>query len=242
MEQSILTGTATFTSYRAPLSGEGQHIERTVEQRVPVPHATALQAPVAAHIPESLHFRASSPGGAAEIRTLNGMLYRLAVNPRTDFGQHLNSLQARSAIRAGLERFIQIGDELWEQIAEPVLEVGLNETVVTPGASDRGAWQVFALTEPEAAIAAGKAMDAGLHRGNRPVPQVEVFIPSVFTMTTSAERVTRAREAAEAEVARAERILRTLTPAAMSDASRILMEAAKALAWHTGENAFNDRD
>ena len=167
-------------------------------------------------------------------------------NLKTYFGEHRTAPDAREAIRGALEKLLLVDGSLWERIPEPVIEVGQSSTHVVPGPSDRGAWQVFAITEYDAAVAAGKAADAAeanFGRGPRkPLPPVEVFIPSVFTMTTSAERVANAREIAAKETSRARRILDTGTAQAMNRASRILMKAANELARQTGESSYSDLD
>lgn len=253
--ETTITGTAKYTSYRVPATGDPHRVTRTVGVFVRIPHASALQAPVAALIPGSSHYRLSFPQAMAEIRTFEGGLYqqlldfnRQPVTPasrefNTDFGERLNANDARDAVREGLGQLILVEGELWKRTEEPVIEVGQISTTIVPGPSDRGAWQVFALTEYDAAVAAGIAMDADEARsGRKPRPPAEVFIPSVFAMRTSAERVDDARAAAEAEVARAQRILSTGTAKAMNRASRILMKAANELARQTGEGSYSDLD
>lgn len=257
MEKIVITGTAEYTTYRVPADGEPHHATRTVELPVAIRQATSLQAPVAAHVPGNEHFRLPCPATMAEIRTLDGALYcqildayQIPVTPGDGhlngfFGKHRNAMDARAAIRAGLEKHILIDGALWEQIEEPVIEVGQQFTSVISGPSDRGAWEVFALTEYEAAVAAGKARDTAEARFSR-VPRktlpVEVFIPSVFSMSTSAERVSRAREIAASEVERAQRMLAAGTPEAWTHASRIIMKAANELSRQTGESAFSGED
>lgn len=257
MEKIVITGTAEYTTYRVPAEGEPHHATRTVELPVAIRRVTSLQAPVAAHVPGNERVRPSCAATMAEVRTLDGALYcqildpyQIPVTPGDGhlngfFGKHRNVMDARAAIRAGLEKLILIDGALWEQIEEPVIEVGQQSTSIFPGPSHRGAWQVFALTEYDAAVAAGKAMDTAesrFNRGPRKTLPVEVFIPSVFTMSTSAERVSRAREIADSEVARAQRMLIAGTPDAWTRASRIIMKAANELSRQTGESAFSDED
>lgn len=258
MSQTALTGTAEYTTYRVPAEGKGYRKEHTASLSIEVRQASSLQAPVAALLPGSDRFRTVFPQRMAELRTVDGLLYRRLLNAdrqpvkpgskdlNTSFGRHSSAVEAREAIRAGLARLILIDGALWEQVEEPVIEVGQIFTEVIPGPSDRGAWQVFALTEYDAAVAAGKAVDASEARFSRkprlPLPRVEVFIPSVFTMTTSAERVAQARTAAAGRVARARDILRNESPEAMTRASRILMKAANELSRQTGESSFSDED
>lgn len=255
MDQTTITGTANYTSYRVPAGGKGERVTRAVQMKVPIPRATFLQAPVAAHVPQG---GSLSPITTLEIRTHDGALYRQLLddfrkpvapghrNLRTYFGEHCTALDAREAIRAALGKLLLVDGSLWERIPEPVIEVGQSSTRVIPGPSDRGAWQVFAITEYDAAVSAGKVMDvveATYGRGPRkPLPPVEVFIPSVFTMTTSAERVARSREIAANETSRARRILDTGSAQAMNRASRILMKAANELARQTGETAYSEVD
>lgn len=258
METTTITGTAKYTSYRVPATGDPAHVTRTVEVAVRIPHASALQAPVAALVQGGTHYRPSFPQTMAEIRTFDSGLYHQLLDSNgkpvtpvsgelnTHFGERPNANDARDAVRDGLGQLILIEGELWKRTAEPIIEVGQMFTDVVPGPSDRGAWQVFALTEADAAVAAGKAVDAseaGFDRKPREArPPAEVFIPSVFTMRTSAERVDSARAIAASEVSRAQRILSTGTAKAMNRASRILMKAASELARQTGESSYSDLD
>lgn len=203
-------------------------------------------APVAARIPANGYFQQRAGEHETEIRLVDGRLYQ---QPRTNDGEpavpgndwaeilvrsHFGTAKtveaAEQLIFEGIARLITIDGEIWQQIDEPVLVVdylGYDIKVRDEAPAGTAVWQVFAITEAEAAEATARERIG--YSYFPPKANVTVLIPEAFTGATSAQRVAAARKQAKSEAARAVALLSEITGDTLREASKLLETAARHL-------------
>lgn len=263
MEQTTLTGSASYSNSITDAKGARRRIAHRATLNVPLRSVTAGRAPVAALISGNREFRASRPHHPAEIRTLDRLLYKQPFDTQgqplkpggeyldrhltLSFSGHEGVERAEDAIRRGLGKYLLIDGEIWAPVAEPVILIGAgnNRLAITSVSGDhRGAHEVFALTELDAAEQAQHSFDAEhALKLKGATPAVEIRIPSAFTMATSAERVQAARdEANDAVAAQIVSLWMDRSPSAIHTVGLTLMKVASDLAKQTGEPLFLKKD
>lgn len=254
MEQTTLAGSASYSIPIANTKGPQRRIAHRATLDVPLRSVTSEQAPVAALISSSREFRARWPHRTAELRTLDGQLYSQPfdtqgqpLKPGSEYlDRHLilsfsgnwGLQEAEAAIRRGLGRYILIDGEIWTLVVEPVILAGSNSLTITSGnGNHRGAHEVFALTELDAAEQAQLAFDTKHGMKSKDTPTVDIRIPGVFQVPTSAERVQAARdEADKAVAAEIANLWIDRSPSAIQKAGLALMTLAGELSRQTGRD------
>lgn len=255
VDQHTLTGKARFTTARINAKGQRRLSAHRVTVDVPLRSVGAAEAPVAALISGSREFKRRWPKAEAEIRMFDGLLYKQPQDTQgqplkpggeyldrditLDFGSRTSAEAAETAIRDGLGRLLLIDGEFWTPVPEPVIHIGSGHEalrITSEGRSDRGAHEVFALTELDAAVRAQAAFDERYGFDPRPAPVVQILMSSAFTKAASAERVQAARDAADTAVAGLiAGLWKDRRAASIYTAGLDLMKVAGELARQTGE-------
>lgn len=239
-----MTTTPKFTAMADYLNlrSEPQRLQLDLPLRPVDPES----APVAALVPAHGYFQPRPGERDVQIRVLGGRLYQ---QPRTNNGQpavpgsdwaeilvrsHFGTAKtveaAEQLIFEGISRLITIDGEIWQQIDEPVLMVdhlGYDIKVRDEAPAGTAVWQVFTLTEVEAAEAT--AVKRIGYSFQPPRAGVQVLIPEAFTGAANAQRLAAARKQAESEAAEAVALLSEITGDTLRQASMLLETAARHL-------------
>ena len=205
-------------------------------------------APVAALIPARGYYQPRPGEREVEIRVVDGKLY---LQPRTNDGEpaipgsdwaailvqsHFGTADtveaAEQLIFKGVARLITIDGEIWQQVDQPSLVVdyhGYNIEVAydVQVSGNTAAWQVFALTEADAAEAT--ALERIGYSFRPPKAEVTVLIPEAFTAPANARHITGAREKAESQAVEAVALLSEITSDTLRSVAVLLETAARNL-------------
>lgn len=222
----------------APPTGTGKHLQLTVTLR----EVPATEAPVAARVPASFDFVAAYGEETADIRLVDGNLYRQlryvygeAITPQTAllspangffFGVYDTREAAHASILERTQNIILIDGECWERTSEPVIERLDTRLLVRSSHHSYRPGTTFALArEAEAVAAAGAPLLPENRNRPRNFPGIDILIPEAFSEPTP-DQHERARREAEQQIREAFALTTEPTPARMREAAILLLEAA----------------